>query len=406
VTTTADLTAVTGALYSGFEVVQAANGATADLSFLAGTNTVTGVRIAGGAAATAVTNLNATQAANVAITSATGVGVITVGVTGAGNAGQVDTVKAAVTTTTAAGAAQPIDLAATPIVLTNIEKLELTGNGTVAATTGAITLNTAAAVSLDSIKLTNAGAGNVITVAAGHAGQNLVLDATGSSGSTRLDAGLYTPTGATLKGGTGGDTLLGSAQADLLSGGGGRDAFSFIATKLSTTASLDKISDFGKITVAAADVAAPAFATIANFQAAGEVRGGAGADLIDISDVAAARAAAVAAPVNVAAASGNAVLNITATLSGRGVITLAGTDKAQIDTLAEFVAVAGTAGLAIAAGQVAVFELNGNTYVFQDVGGPGAGVDNVVELTGVTGVTGLSIIGSAGTGLVGEVFVM
>ncbi|MDD3019337.1 MAG: Ig-like domain-containing protein, partial [Comamonas sp.] len=401
VTATADLTAATGARYSGFEVVQAANGAVVDLSFLAGTNTITGVRIADGAAATGAINLSAAQAANVAITSAGTVGAITIGLTGAGNAGQVDTVKAALTTTTAAGALQNIDLATTPIVLTNIEKLELTGNGTVAATTGAVTLDTTAAVSLDNIKLTNAGNGNVITVAAGHQGQNLVLDASASSGTTTLDAGLYVPTGADLRGGTGADILQGSAQADKLAGGLGRDVFDF-NTQVSTVAALDKISDFGKITVATADVLAPAFATAANFQAAGEVRGGVNADLLDISGVAAARALAVAAPVDVAAASGNAAFNITATLSARGVITLAGTDKAQIDTLAEFVAVANTAGLGIAAGQVAVFELNGNTYVFQEAGA----TDNVVELTGTTGVAGVSIIGAAGTGLLNEIFVL
>lgn len=400
VTATADLTAATGARYSGFEVVQAANGATVDLSFLAGTNTITGVRIADGAGLTAVTNLSAAQAANVAITS-TGAGAITIGLTGAGNAGQVDTVKAALTTTTAAGAVQAIDLATAPIVLTNIEKLELTGNGTVAATTGAVTLNTTAAVSLDNIKLTNAGNGNVITVAAGHQGQNLVLDASASSGTTTLNAGAYVPTGADLRGGTGADILQGSAQADKLAGGLGRDVFDFNA-QVSTVAALDKISDFGKITVATADVLAPAFATAANFQAAGEVRGGVNADLLDISGVAAVRALAVAAPVDVAAASGNAAFNITATLSARGVITLAGTDKAQIDTLAEFVAVANTAGLGIAAAQVAVFELNGNTYVFQEAGA----TDNVVELTGLTGVAGVSIVGAAGTGLLNEIFVL
>ena len=406
VTATADLTAATGARYSGFEEVEAANGAVVDLSFLAGTNTITGVRIADGAAATGAINLSAAQAANVAITSAGIVGAITIGLTGAGNAGQVDTVKAALTTTTAAGALQNIDLATTPIVLTNIEKLELTGNGTVAATTGAVTLNTGAALSLDNIKLTNAGNGNVITVAAGHQGQNLVLDASASSGTTTLNAGAYVPTGADLRGGTGADILQGSAQADLLTGGLGRDVFDFNANA-STVAALDKISDFGKITVATADVTGLTVVP-AVFQAAGEVRGGANADVLDIG-AAPALVAAVVAPVDVAAASGNAALNITATLSARGVITLAGTDKAQIDTLAEFVAVANlfnvAGSLATTAGAVAAFELNGNTYVFQEIDGTDTLADTVVELTGVTGVTGLSVLGAGGTGLVGEIFI-
>ena len=82
-------------------------------------------------------------------------------------------------------------------------------------------------------------------------------------------------------------------------------------------------------------------------------------------------------------------------------IVLTGADAATIDTVAEFVLVAQTAGLGIAAGQVAVFNLAGNAYLFQDITGTLA--DNVVQLTGVT-ATGVSIIGIAGTGLVGEIF--
>lgn len=398
-------TAGEAAQYRGFEVIQsgtntAAANVTVDVSLFATGNTITGVRIADNTGSTAVTNLSAAQAANVSIVNANATGVITIGLTGASGA-QTDTVKAAVTTTTAAGAAQPMDL--TGLTLTGVEKLELTGTGAVAATSGAITVTTTNATALDLIKLTTvggvAGATNLIEIAAGHAASNLVVNAADSAGATTINASAYTVTGATLIGGSGADILQGSAQADNLSGGLGRDAFVAVIATASTVAAMDKISGFGKITTATADTNV----SLANFQAAGEARGGANADVLDIHATGAVRALAVTTPVNVAAASGNATLNITATLTERGVLTLAGTDKAQIDTIAEWVAVATTTGLNLAAngGAVAVFELNGNTYVFQDTA-----TDSLVELTGVTGVTGISIIGAAGTGLLNEIFVI
>lgn len=402
-TASADIAALAnGARYSGFEQVQIQDGQALDLAFLAANNTIDTIRLNNAAGTANVTNLNATQAANVQIIGAAA-GLITIGVKNANDGGQIDTVKAALTTMTAAGAAQAINLATAPISLSGVEKLELTGNGTVAATTGAVTLNTAAAISLDSIKLTNAGNGNMVTIAAGHAATNLVVDASASTGNTTLDAGLYaTLTGATLKGGSGNDTLIGSVRVDSLTGGNGRDLFDFDTgaaggLSRSTAAATDKITDFGKITVAVTDVST---LNLGNFQNVGVVAGGANADVIDLSDVAAARATVVATATDVAAASGNAALDIKATIDARGLLTLTGADAAQIDTVAEALAVFN--GLNGAAGGAAVFNLNGNAYVMQE---NAPDVNAVVELTGVT-LTGVSIIGAAGTALVGEAFVI
>lgn len=410
VTNSADITAATGALYKNFDVLQVNDGVAVDLDNLKTTNTITALRISESGTATAATNLTAAQAAAVSILRADGVAALTLGLAGASNASQIDTVKAAVTTTTAAGAAQNINLAANPIVLAGVEKLELTGNGTVAATTGAITLNTTAATSLDSIKLTNAGDGNIVTIAAGHTAINLVVDASGSSGATAINASLYnTTTGATLKGGSGADVLVGSAQADALSGGAGRDHFDLgtAATVFGATFKVDTISDFGLVSqITSGATVTP---TIGAFQTS--TVGGAGADALNLgaANRAGDNAAASAANKNVAAAedTANPAYVINASISDRGVLTLSGADASKIDTIQEW---AKAADLAIlqnggAAGDTVVFQFQGNSYVFKQGGAMGAADDTVVQLTGVA-ATGLSNLGGGDFARVGEVFLV
>ncbi|WP_084330883.1 calcium-binding protein [Castellaniella defragrans] len=105
-----------------------------------------------------------------------------------------------------------------------MEKLVLDGNGTVAAATGGVTLTTTNAISLDSsITLSNAGV-NSITIAGGQTATNLIVDASGSSGATTINASAYAVgTGAQLLGGSGNDTLTGSANNDIIKGGAGND---------------------------------------------------------------------------------------------------------------------------------------------------------------------------------------
>ena len=404
VANTADISATAGPRYSGFEQVRVNSGLTVDVSQLATGNAINVVQIQQAATqATAANGLTATQAAGVQIlTAVAGVGsLITLGVAGANGAGQMDTVKALVTTTTATGGIQTIDL--TGITLAGVENLELASTGTVAATTGAVTLTTTNAIALSSIKLTTIGNTNVITIDAANTAANMVVDASTSSGRTTLNATAYaSTTGATLIGGTGADVFQGSVRADVMTGSGGRDTFDFgtAANNLSTQTTTDKITDFGLITVAVNDVstlttAAGVFRTSA--------AGGANADLIDISGTAATRATALTAPGNVAAASGVASADIKATLTDRGLIVLTGADAASINTVTKYLAVANllsAAGAALTVGDVVVFNLAGSAYVFQEAGA----TDNLVQLSGVT-ATGVSIVGVAGTGLIGEVFV-
>ena len=399
-------------LYSNFEVVQIGSGAaaaTVDLDLFATNNTITGLRFANNVNGVRADNVTATQAANVAIVglatnnaALTSASLVTINIDGATDGGQIDTVKATLTTTTSRGFAQAIDLATAPIALAGVEKLELTGTGTSTATSGVITLNTGASVSLDSIKLTTAGgtaaASNSIVIAAGHRATNLVVDASASSGSVTIDASLYaTATGGTFKGGTGADSILGSDLTDVLSGGGARDFFN--NDNASVVTAIDKITDYGSFTVAVSDTST--IASAADLQAVGVTAGGANLDLIDFGTQAAARATVVAVATDVAAASGDATLDITATMNARGLITLAGANASAINTAAEALAVFLT--LNTVDGGVGVLNVGTTSYVMLEDNAGGAGDDFVIELSNVT-LTGVAI--ATGTGLVGEAFVI
>lgn len=379
------LTAAAGALYKGFEQVQVADGVSADVSLLAANNTINTVIIADGVGNTGVSGLTAAQAANVQITS-TGGGAsgITIGVAGASTAGQIDTVKAALTTSDTAGVVQNIDL--TGLALAGVEKLELTANGTTAANSGTVTLNTAAASSLDSIILKSAGL-NSITVTS--AGSNLSVDASGSTGNTTINAGGYvSTTGASLKGGAGHDVLTGSAQSDNIVAGAGNDV---LATS-------------GVATVIAGSATATAAATITNIAAtltasADVLTGGAGNDSFVIAHSEVANVSSITdlnLGTNVVAgavdslwfngATGTAATIVTLTAAQQTAVTGAGSLAAAVDLV-----------LTTASGvnNVAQFTYGTDTYIVAN-GDANAtydvAADNLIKITGVTGVLDASDI--------------
>lgn len=235
-----------GDYFKNFEQLQVNNGVSVDVSTLATHNQIDTVIINATVNATGVSNLSVAQAANIKIDSATG-GVISLGL--ADVTGVADTVKAVVKTSAAAINLQGINLS-------GVEKLELTGDGS-----NTLTLNTNNAVQLNSITLSNAGI-NTVTVAGAHTAASLVIDASGSTGATTLNAAAYgnaaTLTGGsgndTISGGTGNDRIVGGAGADTLTGGGGNNTFVFAGredTRSSafsgsntTTANIDKLTDF------------------------------------------------------------------------------------------------------------------------------------------------------------------
>lgn len=216
-----------GDLYKGFEQVQVQNGVNLNVANLSTNNTIDAVRINDTSGTTSVVGISATGAQNITLLNAQGG--ITIGLAGATTTGQIDTVKAAVTTTTALGAPQNINLAS--VSLAGVENLELTGsNGPLASVVGSVTLDTTAAIDLASIKLnnanavdTNGGNNNFIVIGAAHRAINLNVDATGSGDTVVLASAYNTITGATLTTGAGNDFIAGSARADIINGGAGND---------------------------------------------------------------------------------------------------------------------------------------------------------------------------------------
>lgn len=154
--------------------------------------------------------------------------------------------------------------------------------------------------------------------------------------------------------GDGDDYIYGTTGADSLTGGDGEDVFDFSSADLSTTTEWTTIEDFA--------------ATATDADQITTVSGAAEADT-GTTDVSAAD---------------DDVGTVTARITD-GVIALGGLDKANIDTLDEWIAVAQIM-LEVDAGVAGVlaFEFDGDTYVV-DAGADDV-IDNIIELTGVTGI--------------------
>ena len=247
-----------GDLYKGFEQVQVQNGVNLNVANLSTNNTIDAVRINDTSGTTSVVGISATGAQNISILNAQGA--ITIGLAGATTTGQIDTVKAAVTTTTALGAPQNVNLQG--INLAGVENLELTGsNGPLANLVGSVMLSTQNAIDLATIKLNNANAvdtngfnNNVIVIGAAHRAINLNVDATGSGDTVVIASAYNTITGATLTTGAGNDFIAGSARADIINGGAGNDSINGGDSATMSAATPDVRSfDFTGATVAVGD---------------------------------------------------------------------------------------------------------------------------------------------------------
>jgi len=294
---------------------------------------------------------------------------------------------------------------------TNVNNITITGSSLVNLT------SVNSGNTLNALKLVDASAstGNFTFSLAGFTGTERA-EIKGSQGTNDI-TGDDAAFGEKITGGAKADVINGGAGADDVTGNGGRDSFTFaLADSGRTAATVDQISDFGKVTVAATAAEVTAMNTVANFQAAATAKGGDNADVLDLTSGTIASAGTVLGSANVADSTliddlegiDNTSLEFTGkeiNLSvTKGVVTLSGADKALVDTLGEWLVVANKA--AETANESVAFEFGGNTYVFQQVTPPGVTDDFLVELTGVTGVTGVVLAGGAVAAAVGDIFII
>lgn len=302
-----------------------------------------------------------------------------------------------------------VDLSASNLTLTSVERILLTGGGTtqkIAASdvsgatlqlaedgTGTAVFTVVAdqttinlsnftfassfASGTDSVVVNASSSSSGVTVT-GTSGDDTI---TGSNANDNLSGGASADT---ISGGTGNDTINGGSGADTLTGGAGDDEFDF-ASGTSTEASMDKITDYQ---AAAAD---------ADNDTIDLVTGAKGADSTSID-------------VKSAIAGGGGGETVTATVTN-GVATLSGSDAGLIDTLSEWIDAVSVDGVikkaaddADAVGVVA-FQLSGNTYLVEsndtfDNNTANVSIVSVIELTGLTGVTAVADAAAANTVLI------
>jgi len=279
------------------------------------------------------------------------------------------------------------------IYAANFETLNIVSSGT---STNTIAGGTAGVTGAATAVLGNAGAGIVL-------GTNGTVNVTGTralvlgevqGSNITVNAADFTAaltvtgssTNNTITGGSGADTIDGGAGVDTLTGNAGADIFNFRLGSGTTDSHSNAINQAGAAT-ATADVTGATSATdsITDYTK--------GTDLISIDG--AASALNVVSAVSMSSALITAKTSASAgsaSISSAGIAGFAAAD----DTLIErYLAVANAIEAnTTAAGEFAIFEFSGSTYVFVSDGSAGlTDGDLVIKLTGVTGVTTISYSG-------------
>ena len=302
-----------------------------------------------------------------------------------------------------------VDLSASNLTLTSVERILLTGGGTtqkIAASdvsgatlqlaedgTGTAVFTVVAdqtTINLSNFTFASSFASGTDSVAVNASSSSSGVTVTGTSGDdtiTGSNANDNLSGGAsadTISGGTGNDTINGGSGADTLTGGAGDDEFDF-ASGTSTEASMDKITDYQ---AAAADADNDTIDLVTGAK-------GANSGSIDVKS---------------AIAGGSGGETVTASVTN-GVATLSGSDAGLINTLSEWIDAVSVDGVikkaaddADAVGVVA-FQLSGNTYIVEsndtfDNNTANVSIVNVIELTGLTGVTAVADAAAANTILI------
>lgn len=341
-----------GNKYSGFEVVSLAAGAMQDLAFLATNNTLNGLILNGGSAW--VTNVNAATAANVTVTASS---TASLGVVGALNPGQVDTVNFAVND----GAAAVSTITLTTPVLAGVEVLGI------AATDNATISSLSSALALTNVNVSGA-ANTSITTSAIALQTNFNVNAGTTTGNLTFDATSSTTNGFSITGGSGINSITGGNQV-------------FTANLAASTTKADVIT----VTNATGGTHSAANATITSFTNSATATIG---DKLDVIGVATVQA-------DVAAGTATGIANLTGTVVN-GILTFAGTAAATA-TLANKIDAAASVNFAGTMNEAIAFEHAGSTYVVSQQATDGTfndGADLLIQLTGVTGVTALSAAAS------------
>ncbi len=337
------ITAVTGAFLKNFEVVDIAANITVDLDHLATNNTLTGLRLGG--ASNIVNNVSATVGANVTVYAS---GSPNLNIKGATTGGQIDTVT--IEANDGLAAVNTINLGAPGLTGSEILNLKATDNLLISG------LNNA--TSLTSIAVT--GAGNVsVTSGAVAVNSGMTADASAATGNFTFNATGSTGNGYTLKGSSGTNVLTGGAAP-----------LTVDITKSTTKA--DQV-----LITSATGSTSTVFQAISGFTNAA----GTGDKLDLINNVTIAGNAGAAA---------TGVTNLSGAITS-GIITFSGTAAATATLQNKIDAAASLAGTTQY--NVIGFEHGGNTYVYEQgdtTANYAAGVDVIVQLTGVTGVTALS----------------
>jgi Ca2+-binding RTX toxin-like protein len=361
--------------YTGADALQSVTGSSTAENVVTFKNVATNAAYVGGAG---VDTVDASTLTTGTLTANTGAGndvIIVKDITT--NAGTLTIDGGAGTDTLKTGAA--VDFTAAKLTLTNIENLDITTgsefagyqlNGSSFSVAGQAT-NSSFTVTADAVKDKNGTidlSGLTLSTAEGSN-----IDAVTIDGTTGSETIIGTSTADTISGGTGADTLT---------GGAGADTFKF-GVDDSDADNIDVIKDF-------------------NVAASGN-------DIIDnVSGVVGVNVT-TGVNVNGAISGGTGSETVTATVS-KGIISLSGVDAGEIDTLAEWIAVASTAGVIVNADDDAVgtvaFQFGGNTYLVESNdatsgattdGTADVQIDNVIELTGVTGITALDTAAAANT---------
>lgn len=230
-------------------------------------------------------------------------------------------------------------------IVTEIDTVQLSGSSTNTIAVALSLTNTLANIE----NIDASGTGSSLLNLTGNSAANAI---TGNAAANNLDGGLGNDT---LAGGAGNDTLVGGAGADSLTGGFGMDTFVFASGASGQTTGFDTINDYSKG---------------ARFTG----------DLIDYStDLVRASASPSASATR---ASVNQTTGVATFASGSGT------------TLGD--ALADCAAATTAAGQFALFQVDGggDYYVFISDGTAGVTAnDVVVKLTGVTSVTSIDLTG-------------